>query len=298
VRRSLRRALALSGCVALAATSLSCSTLVDVDEYAFDESPCGPRPPACEPGGAERVYAIQWVDIPRLDSEGRRDGFDLDGTEDAICNARDFVAPDGRRGIDQQMAGLLEVLENASGQNTRVDSGAAAARGEDVGLIVISGLDDEENDPCVEVTQRSAYLPAGTTVESLDRERDNLLDENVTFDYGTARERDPVACIVDGTLYARFPPTTRVSPVGGGEVTAYRGRMRMGIAGEGAQSGLFGGSLHVDELPMIDETALRVLRQAADLEPSARGVSDCQGISFALIMQAVPARLGALRSTP
>lgn len=296
--RTLRGPIALGCWVALAGTSLSCSTLVDVDDYAFEESPCGPRPPACDPGGEERVYAIQWVDIPRLDAEGRRDGFDLDGTEDSICNARDFVAPDGRRGIDQQMAGLLEVLENASGRNTRVDSSAAAARGEDVGLIVVSGIDDDANDPCVEVTQRSAYLPEGTTVESLDRDDDDVLDEGVTFDYGTARERDPVACIVDGQLYARFPPTTRVSPVGGGEVTAYRGRMRMGIEGDGAQSGLFGGSLHVDELPMIDETALRVLRQAADLEPSARGVSDCQGISFALLMEVVPARLGALRPTP
>lgn len=296
--RTLRGPIALGCWVALAGTSLSCSTLVDVDDYAFEESPCGPRPPACDPGGEERVYAIQWVDIPRLDAEGRRDGFDLDGTEDSICNARDFVAPDGRRGIDQQMAGLLEVLENASGRNTRVDSSAAAARGEDVGLIVVSGIDDDANDPCVEVTQRSAYLPEGTTAESLDRDDDDVLDEGVTFDYGTARERDPVACIVDGQLYARFPPTTRVSPVGGGEVTAYRGRMRMGIEGDGAQSGLFGGSLHVDELPMIDETALRVLRQAADLEPSARGVSDCQGISFALLMEVVPARLGALRPTP
>ena len=270
----------------------SCVTLVDVGDYSFDVSPCGPRPPSCTPGGVERVYAIRWVDIPRLDTEGRRDGFDLDGTEESICNARDFVAPDGRRGIDQQMAGLLEVLETASGTNTRADSSATAARGEDIGLIVVSGIDDATGDDCVEVTQRSGRLAAGATP---DMDGDGLLDADGVFDYGTARERDPVACIVDGVLHAEFPPTTRASPVGGGEVTAHHGRMRMATVGDGPQPGIFGGSLRVDELPMIDETALRVLRQAADLEPSARGVSDCRAISFALTMEAVPARLGELR---
>ncbi|MBX7194897.1 MAG: hypothetical protein K1X94_22785 [Sandaracinaceae bacterium] len=284
------------GAAAVIAAVSSCSATVDVSEFTFDTSPCGPRPPSCAGGGEQRVYAIHWVDIPRRDAEGRRDGFDLDGTSAPICGPIDFVAPDGRTGIDQQMAELLELLEDLGGTNTRDEAERSAASGNAVALVVISNVDDAENDDCVEVTERTAILPDGVTPEMLDVDHDGLLDRDVMFDFSSAHEHDPVACIVDGTLHARFPPTARASFVGmGSEVTVYRGRLRLSLDTE---EGLLGGALRIDELTGLDETSLRVLRQAADLEPSARDADDCASVSFALQMGVVPARLGSLRSTP
>ena len=90
-------------------------------------------------------------------------------------------------------------------------------------LLVLSHVDDLASDDCVEVTQRAGYLPEGVTVADLDRDMDGFLDPDLSFDYGTGREHDPVACSIGGVVHARFPPTTRTSPVGGGEVTADRG---------------------------------------------------------------------------
>ncbi len=282
-------------CAALLASIGSCSATVDVSDFSFDTSPCGPRPPSCS-GGREVVYAIHWVDIPRRDAEGRRDGFDLDGTADPICGPIDFVAPDGRTGIDQQMAELLELLEDLGETNTREEAERAAASGDAVALVVISNVDDATNDDCVEVTERTAILPEGVTPEMLDANHDGLLDRELTFDYSSAHEHDPVACIVDGTLHARFPPTARTSFLGvGTEVTVYRGRILLGLERE---EGLIGGALRIDELTGLDETSLRVLRQAADLEPSSRDADDCASVSFALQMGVVPAHLGTLRPTP
>jgi len=286
----------LSYCLT-AITLTACSAVVDVNGYAFEESPCGPRPVSCT-GGRQLAFVVRAIDIPRIDDAGLRDGFDLDGTADAICGREDLVSPTGAVGVDNQLAELLEVLEMLGMTNTRTESASAALTGEPVALLVLEHVDDLASDDCIEVTQRTGYLPMGMTADLLDGNRDGLLDPDLTFDYGTSREHDPVACTVDGVVHARFAATTRPSPIGGGEVTAHRGRMRLDTRGTEVRMGLLGGSLRIADLPMLDVTQRGVLLQRADLDPTARGSDDCASISFALVMEAVPARPGAYRDTP
>jgi hypothetical protein len=275
-----------------------CSLTVDVEDYTFEEDPCGPRPPACT-GGRELAFAIRRIDVPAVNAEGRRDGFDLDGTDTAICNRRDQVAPDGRTGIDNELASVIELYEDL----TEFDAGAENERqtisGGPIDLIVLGAVDDLANDDCVEVSRRRALLPEGTELADLDADGDGRLDAGLTFDYTTPAERDPVACSVGGTLHARFSSVVAVLPGTTYEATVDRGRMRLDVSGaEGPSEAMIGGSFRIADLErQFPPAVAEFIARRADLDPSSRTANDCRSISFGIVGTLVPATLGVLRPT-
>lgn len=72
---------------------------------------------ACRPD--EPLFALATMAFASGDDSGKVDGFDLDASDGPArqdCIAEDFVAPDGRVGIDNQFARLLPLLLAAIGE--------------------------------------------------------------------------------------------------------------------------------------------------------------------------------------
>jgi len=283
----------LACCLSLVVSS-GCTQIVDVDDYSFDSDPCGPRPDICPPGGESRTFIMAASDIPRRDSEGRRNGFDLDGTTDAICGQPDLTNRDGVRGVDNQLAQVLELYESLAGIDIAADNRATYARGETVTLFFIDDYDGPDDD-CFGLSYREARVPPGVDIADLDADLDGELDPDLTWNYGTPLFRSPTACSVDGRIYVHFPNSV-VGFVGGipGEVSTQRGRLEMTIDADGGRArGLIGGALRLADLNAgLPAEVVEFLRPRADIAPSTRDAYDCASISFAVEFEAIPAVRG------
>lgn len=290
---ALRRpAAALALAVALAPLPLSgCAQLVTFDEYTYDLDPCGPQPPSCDLGPV-RYYVVTTFRVPPATGGRVRDGFDLDATEESICGHPDFTSPEGDPGIDNQTAAVIELYESLSEVDTSADRRAEHLRGENILVLALSGLDDLTDDDCFEVTVRGARVPEGTELASLDDDGDGLLDPDLTFDLGVSTLRDASACLRDGVVHARFGEARTRLPGFPEELRSIRGRLRLAITDSDA-SGILGGAVPLDDLSRgLPAEIVEFLRSRADIAPSSRDARDCDSISWALALDAVPAQRG------
>jgi hypothetical protein len=71
----------------------------------------------CEPSTSgtcaatpEEVWIVQSLFFGRIDG-ATSPGFNLDAIQGMQCGARDYVSPEGERGIDNQFGGLLPIVE-------------------------------------------------------------------------------------------------------------------------------------------------------------------------------------------
>jgi hypothetical protein len=277
----------------VAASASGCSQVVVFDGYTYDIDPCGPQPPSC--GSSRDVhFVIQDLTIPPTRSGRVRDGFDLDATDEPICGQPDSVSPEGEAGIDNQLAPLLELYEAAAMVDVSAERRAAHLRGEELVVIGLRGVDDLDDDDCVEVVVRAARVPAETPLEALDVDGDRLLDPGLALDLGPPSLRDATACIRDGVLHARFDDALTQVPGFITEVRSFRGRARLRLSPdpmtEVRLTGVLGGGIPVDDLQTaLPAEVVEFLRGRADLRPSSRDARDCAAISWALAVDAVPA---------
>ncbi len=292
------RALALSSLLASIVGSVllgGCSQVIDVDDYDFDRDPCGPRPAMCPPGGESLTFVIVGSDVPRADASGRRDGFDLDGTADAICGQTDFTDHSGVPGVDNQLAPVLELYESLAMIDIRADNRATYARGETVSLFFLEDYEGPDDD-CFVVSYREARVPEGVSVDMLDTDLDGELDADLVWDYGPPLFRSPTACSIDGVIHARFLDAV-VGFLSGvaGDVNAESGRVRLELDPDRLRArGMIGGALRLSDLTGgLPAELVEFLRPRADISPSTRDARDCASISFAVDIEAVPGVRGA-----
>lgn len=265
----------------------ACTQTVVFDGFTYDIHPCGSRPPACAPA-RDLTFVISDLRIPP--ASGRvRDGFDLDGTDEAICGQPDFVGPDGTSGVDNQIAPLLELYESVSGENLSAMRRAAHLRGDDLVVVTLRGVDDITNDDCVETVLRPARLALGTRLDSLDADGDGVIDPGVRLEVGPPTLREATGCIRDGVVHARFADALTQPPGFVTEVRSFRARARLAIASD-RLAGLLGGGIPIDDLEgALPSEVVEFLRGRADLRPSTREARDCSAISWALTVEAVRA---------
>ncbi len=269
-----------------------CTQVVDVDEYTFVSDPCGEPPPSCT-GGRDLTFVVVVADTPPEDEAGRRDGFDVDGTSDAICGQRDFVSPSGETGIDNQLAVVLDLYASLEGIDLREQNRATYLRGEYLTAFFVAGYEGPEDD-CVQVSYRAARLPEGVPPSSLDADLDGEIDPGLTFDFGPPLLRDASACVIDGVLHASFEPALATIPVIATEARVERGRLRATLD-EDRTSFLLGITLRLQDLAAaLPAEVVEFLRPRADVAPSTRGSRDCSAISFAFESEAVPAVRGSM----
>ncbi|MFO0682700.1 MAG: hypothetical protein U0234_11640 [Sandaracinus sp.] len=276
----------------------SCTALTHFDDLAFDDDPCPPPPPGGCTGGSTLVLVGRSLLLNRADAEGRRDGFDLDATSEAICGEPDLVAPDGSPGIDTNLSPIFEAYEDLTNVDLEAMSRERSLRGESLGLVILEHVDAGTDDDCIAVTQRTGVFPVGALPTDMDADGDGLLDPGLTFDYLPSTGRSTSACVIDGVIHARFPSQETLVPGTTIEARTNGPRLRMPLPVDGAPTRmLLGGSISIDDLTgAFPAAVIDYLRQHADVHPSSRSADDCSEISFALFVETVPAVLGSLRT--
>lgn len=80
------------------------------------------------------------------EEDGTTKGLDIDGTSDTVCGIEDRVAPDGREGIDNELAGLGPALEAFGAGSVRAIVQDAVNQGTLLVGVEIADIDDWQND--------------------------------------------------------------------------------------------------------------------------------------------------------
>lgn len=167
--------------VIAAALLTACGAAEDAPVGDFEErqnTPAAPSEPPAEvpePGGAPapatdapedtpapsgtRLAAVNTLGFTRRLDDGSVPGFNLDdrvsdGGDRDTCGKMDYVSPDGTEGVDNQLATLVPLFE---GIGIGALEGLVQNSIKEGGLLIMletSGVDDEIDDPSVDVTLR------------------------------------------------------------------------------------------------------------------------------------------------
>jgi hypothetical protein len=252
----------------------------------------------CEP----RVFVARDIAFAVEGPDGVSDGFDLDGVvsaegDPAGCGQPDFVAPDGRPGIDNRFAVLWSAVVELIGDAAEGLVRGAINSGTLLLIIELRGVDDPREDDCVDV---NLILGAGLP----DVGTDGYITSGQTFDIDTAAPFTTVPCarVRDGVLeVGPFDGALRMSVL---EVNAdlrmHGARIRGPLAPDGSFDGLMGAGLEIDQIVEVanstdnipDEVQGLVETLVGNLADLARDeFGDCRHISAALHYQGVSAFL-------
>lgn len=238
----------------------------------------------------------------RLDTmrAGVADGFDLDDhdsyTGDSVgCRRPDYTAPDGRAGIDNQLAVLIPVVDSMTGGALDGAIQGAINNGQLLVAFTVEDVQSRCDDPDVTlVVRRASGMPFVGA--------DMRLDPGQTFDV----VRDAPVTRVHGRIVGGVLTTDPVDlPLPVEVLTArftlnlYGARIRMRFDDNGGGEGVIGGGISIEEFTEVVSTfkiptSLRdavgsTMRLVADLTPDADG--RCQRLSAAVAITLRPAFL-------
>jgi hypothetical protein len=218
------------------------------------------------------------------------DGFDLDGVattggSPTGCGRADFTAPDGRRGVDNQLAQLIPAVDAMTGGALDGAIQGAVNNGQLLVALTFEGLDSRCDDPDVTVVLRRV---GGTPFVGSDM----LIDPGQTFDVMRDQPATRARGRVRGGVLS-IDPTDIPLPIAVFGVrfvlTLYRAQLQLRFT-EGGAEGVIGGGINVDAFTREVNTfeipnALRslvgtTLRLTADLAPGSDG--RCQQVSAAM----------------
>ncbi len=122
------------------------------------------------------------------------DGFQTEAQESLSCSQMDFEDSDGKGGIDNQLARLMPLLDTVTAADLNLIIKGAIENGQLLTTVTLDGVDDLQNDPCVEVAFKAAL---GTPTLGTDDE----LDPSQTFEHDTSGPTSrAVGAIKDGFL--------------------------------------------------------------------------------------------------
>ena len=185
------------------------------------------------------------------------EGLDLDDRVSAAddrdtCRRADFVAPDGRAGIDNQFSYLFEVVEDMAEEGTveGIVQGSIN-NGRLLLMIDVQGVDDWVNDDSVTVR---VFNGVGRPTLGSDGYivPDQTFDRDPGSDVNSARGR-----IVDGVL--ETDPFFVELPMAFFNVffdlRLQGARLRAHVGPEGVTDGVIGGGLSIDDILLIAEMA-------------------------------------------
>jgi hypothetical protein len=130
-------------------------------------------------------------------------GFDLDGSVTEAggptgCGVEDYVSPEGTAGVDNAMAALLPFLESTEAAALEPLIQQKINEGELLLILEVAGLDDPQNDDCVEV----GFL-RGTGMPALGSDGLLLADQTYELDPSVGESVRGQGAIRDGVLEAQ-----------------------------------------------------------------------------------------------
>jgi len=245
-------------------------------------------------GGETFVFAVSAHSIGREDPAGIAPGFDRDGhdtdpDDEAGCGHPDFRSPDGRTGIDNQLATLAPTYESAFGADVQSEVADAIASGGYGIVIEVAHWDGTPDDECVDVV---VYEARPREVPALDEDGRIAPGQLYAPVPRSHRRRFEEASVRGGVLRAGlggFPlPPFRIDVFSAhleAEITP--AGLRGVVAGELPVEG-FAAQMGCDVVAP-PEFLRTLLDSVADLRPDDDGV--CRSLSGAVVIAAVPAVL-------
>lgn len=288
------RSTLVAAAFALSFCAIGCGHDESETMVASQASTCGP--------GATRSFLVSTLGFTRLnEAKTTAPGFDVDGvvsdgSDATSCNKKDFVAPDGAKGIDNQLAALIPDVEAILGNSVDALMQGAINNGDLLILLDVKGADNLENDDCVDLSVRSVLgRPALGT--------DGVIEAYQTYDADPEAEvsKAEKGKIEDGVL--TVGPFELAIPIAIFDVAftihIHDAHIRIMVDAEDgtAKSGVLGGGVVSKEI--LDGVKVGagvykyipvltvVLEGAADLAPDADG--QCLQVSSALSLTAVEA---------
>lgn len=254
----------------------------------------------CDERGPGKVAVIQTMTWGRIDTEtGVSPGFDLDGrvsnANDRLgCSVADYVSPDGAEGVDNGFGRLLPALELTEFMAVEALIAQSIAN---AGLLItleLNGVDDLENDDCVDLT-----VGRGTGDVLLGT--DGLLEagQTISFDDELPSFTLEDQQIVDGRLIARpfevsLPITVFDTSL---ELQLTQGAIELDFHDDGTVTGVIAGGtptayiINVVNTEAVDAGLTDIMESLlglyADLSPNDAG--ECEDISVNFEYEAIPA---------
>ena len=244
------------------------------------------------------VFLAKRLYFSRID-EGVSHGFDLDRavTEQGGstgCGHTDFVSPTGMRGIDNQFAQLLPLIEQFGGMAIESYARAAIDSGNLLIMMEVTGVDSLDNDPEVSI---GLFRGLGEPLKGTD----GAIQSWQTFDRDIENPwvRVTEARIVDGILIAsNFDYTLPFFIFDFAfEITLYDAELRVELSADGHHRGMFGGAVTIENMLHIADNIdggeqlppliRNVGASMADLQPDESGT--CQALSTVLNIESVGA---------
>lgn len=269
------------------------------DDAAPPAAPSGPGIRCDSPKGSSTMVIARFGFV-RADTTrtGVSDGFDLDDHDSAPgdpvgCGRLDYTAPDGRHGVDNQLALLIPVVDSMTGGALDGAIQTAINGGQLLMTVTVEDLDDRCDDRSVTmVFRRVTGMPFVGSDMRVDPGQtfDQTRDLPVTRAHGRVENG---VLVTDATniplpvevLDARFT------------LNLYGARMRLKLDDAGGAEGVIGGGISISEFTATAEsftipTALRgaigtTMRLVADLAPDDNG--RCQQLSAAVSLSLRPA---------
>lgn len=245
-----------------------------------------------------RTLVVTDLTFVDLEGPGVADGFDLDGVEgNAGCGHVDLTAPDGRVGIDNQLAGLLPILRMTEAAALDGLVQESVNGGLTMYLIDLEGLDGglmgDDAEITVRVRQGDGPKPILDTAGRIEADQTFALHPESPDNRTTAR-------IVDGVLTTDDFPLVLPARVLNAAFTLHSpvARMELVLNPDGSADGILGGAILIDgfiELAntvatSIGDLATNLLRTRADLLPDEDG--RCTAMSAYFRVHLEPAFIG------
>ncbi len=260
-------------------------------------APTGRRCPVPEGRATMVIARFAFVRADPMRAEVA-EGLDLDDRVTAAgeptgCGRPDFTAPDGRRGVDNQLARLLPAVDQMTGGALDGLVQGVINNGQLLVAFSLEGLEDRCDDPDVTlVVQRVAGTPFVGN--------DGLLDPGQTFDLQRSEPITRARGRVEGGVFS-LTPTRIPLPVAVLDarfvLNMYGARARLRLDEAGGARGVLGGGISVAEFgaeverfgidPPLRGVIRTSMRLAADLAPDEGG--SCQQVSAAVEVLARPA---------
>ncbi|MCB9763961.1 MAG: hypothetical protein H6739_29595 [Alphaproteobacteria bacterium] len=252
----------------------------------------------CEPSSSTRAAVVTQLRFARELKDGIADGFDLDGIEtrpgsSSGCGIPDFTSPRFEPGIDNAFANLVPALELTEAQAIEPLIQETINSGELLMMFELEGIDDDADDPCVDVHLLRGDGPADVSAAG-------RLLPGQTFDRALDQPSALAAdvALVDGVLVARGVDFSLPLTVLGVELdfAVQDAGARIVLTEDGGMRGVFGGGVSVDYLLDLAReniagdqfgTVEALLGLASDLDADGDGA--CEQISIAFLFEAVSA---------
>ena len=251
----------------------------------------------CAAGGPSTTYVIQQLRFARNEG-GVSWGSDLDGEVTPTgstggCGKPDLTDPEGRPGIDNAFAGLLPAIEQTEGAAISALLQDSIRAGELLLTFELLGLDDLENDACIDVQFGNA---SGSPLLGTDGEL--LAGQSYLRDPSVAPSRAEAVVVEGGRLIFRADFGIKLQILTAElDLLVTQGEARLDLAPDGSgATGHITGAVHIQTmLDEIDKHGIdqglkdlihTVLPAIADLKGPE---GTCDHFSLAFEFDAVPA---------